>query len=151
MYIVGDKVVFTLSDGTQKDGTVFSVVDGTYDYRIKTEDGCIYTVHISDITRFERENVIGNKDDACKLRYDLLPVRALEEVVKVLTADVEKYGEGENWKNVPDFRRRYIAAGMRHGESYRSGEMFDKESGLHALAHRICDDLFLIEKDLSND
>jgi hypothetical protein len=91
----------------------------------------------------------GKKFDSGKLRYDLLPVDALYEVVKVLTYGAQKYDDN-NWKKVEDKLRRYTAAAMRHGEAYRAGEQRDEESKLHHLAHRICCDLFLLQTDLEN-
>ena len=41
----------------------------------------------------------GRKDDDGKLRYDLIPPLALEEVVRVLTFGAEKYGPN-NWRAV---------------------------------------------------
>ena len=96
------------------------------------------------------EEIVGDKHDLGKLRYDLLPVEALSEVVNVLTFGAEKYGDN-NWKQVENKHRRYTAAAMRHGEAYRGGERLDTESNLHHLAHRICCDLFLIQTDIKNE
>ena len=65
----------------------------------------------------------GRKDDASKVRYDLVPVDALREVAEVLTFGAEKYGD-ENWRRLDDLVRRYTAASMRHGEAFRGGECF---------------------------
>jgi hypothetical protein len=86
----------------------------------------------------------GRKEDIRKLQYSLLPPFALEEVVKVLTFGAKKY-DAENWRKVPDAVRRYTDASMRHGEAFRKGEVLDKESGIHHLAHRVCCDLFRLE------
>ena len=91
----------------------------------------------------------GKKFDEGKLRYDLLPVEALREVVKVLTFGAKKYGDN-NWK-ITKPESRYTAAAMRHGEAYRGGEVHDPESGIHHLAHRICCDLFLLQIDLEKE
>jgi len=96
------------------------------------------------------EEVTGVKHDLGKLRYDLLPVEALAEVVKVLSFGAQKYDD-DNWKHVDDKHKRYTAAAMRHGEAYRGGERLDTESNLHHLAHRICCDLFLIQTDIENE
>lgn len=88
----------------------------------------------------------GKKNDSAKLRYDLLPVEALREVVRVLTFGAGKYSDN-NWRFVTP-SSRYVAAAMRHGEAYRGGEMLDDETGAHHLAHQVCCDLFLIQLDL---
>lgn len=97
----------------------------------------------------EAENMKGEKFDTKKTRYDLIPVKALEEVAKVLTHGADKYSDN-NWRQVEDAHKRYTAAAMRHGELYRGGVSTDHESHLHHLAHRICCDLFLLQLDLED-
>lgn len=89
----------------------------------------------------------GRKFDGGKLRYDLLPVMALEDVVKGLTYGTIKYDDN-NWVKVPEGRKRYIAAAMRHIEKYRLGVLFDEESGVHHLSAAIDNLMFIVEKDL---
>lgn len=89
----------------------------------------------------------GRKHDGGKLRYDLLPVLALKDVVKGLTYGTIKYDDN-NWINVPEGRKRYIAAAMRHIEKYRMGVLFDEESGVHHLSAAIDNLMFIVEKDL---
>lgn len=88
----------------------------------------------------------GRKFDGGKLRYDLLPVHALEEVTRVITLGAEKY-DPENWKRVPEGRRRYIAAAFRHIEAWRKGETTD-EIGTHHIANAISNLMFILEKEL---
>ena len=88
----------------------------------------------------------GRKFDSGKLRYDLIPVLAQEEVVKVITLGAEKYDPG-NWKRVPEGRRRYYAAAMRHMEAWRKGEKQD-EIGTHHIANAISNLMFILEKEL---
>lgn len=88
----------------------------------------------------------GRKYDGGKLRYDLVPALALEEVVKVITKGAEKY-DPENWKRVPEGRRRYYAAAMRHMEAWRKGERQD-EIGTHHIANAISNLMFILEKEL---
>ena len=54
----------------------------------------------------------GIKLDAGKTRWDLLPLRTVEEIVKVYTFGAEKYGDN-NWQNLPDGYDRYKAAMFR--------------------------------------
>lgn len=87
----------------------------------------------------------GQKHDAGKPRYDLIPAHAEAEMVDVLTFGAGKYG-AENWRKVQ--RERYIAAAGRHRAAYRMGETNDPETGKHHLAHAMCCDAFVIELDL---
>jgi len=89
----------------------------------------------------------GRKFDGNKLEYGLLPPLALEATVDVLTFGAQKY-ERDNWKNVPDSKRRYYDALQRHLWAWKKGEIFDKESGKHHLAHAMCCLMFLYEHDI---
>jgi hypothetical protein len=92
----------------------------------------------------------GRKDDNAKVRFDLLPFGALEEIAKVLTFGAKKYDD-DNWRKVPNLRRRYLAAGFRHVWSWRKGEQRDPETGLHHLAHAACCFLFVLSYELGCD
>jgi len=85
-----------------------------------------------------------HKFDGGKLRYDLLPVDAVESVVKVLTYGAEKYCDN-GWKEVPNAIERYYAALLRHLVAWRKGEEIDLESGLKHLEHAACNIVFLLE------
>jgi Domain of unknown function (DUF5664) len=89
----------------------------------------------------------GRKFDGNKLEYGLLPPLALEETVKVLTFGAQKY-ERDNWKRVPESKRRYFDALQRHVWAWKQGEQIDPESGLHHLAHAMCCLMFLYEHDI---
>jgi len=89
----------------------------------------------------------GRKYDGNKSEYGLLPPFALEETVKVLTFGAQKY-ERDNWKKVPDSKRRYFDALQRHTWAWKKGEQVDPESGLHHLAHAMCCLMFLYEHDI---
>jgi hypothetical protein len=84
----------------------------------------------------------GLKFDNGKLRWDLLPLNAIEDTVKVLTFGANKYGPN-NWQQVDDAENRYFAALMRHIKAYRTGEKIDPESGIDHIAHAICNLVFL--------
>ena len=89
----------------------------------------------------------GRKFDGNKLEYGLLPPLALEATVDVLTFGAQKY-ERDNWKNVPDSKRRYYDALQRHLWAWKKGEILDKESGKQHLAHAMCCLMFLYEHDI---
>lgn len=76
----------------------------------------------------------GVKWDQKKLRYDLIPPSFSRGLAEVLTYGAAKYSD-DNWSKVPDLRRRYYAAMLRHVEAWRMGEAKDEESGLAHLDH----------------
>ena len=92
-------------------------------------------------------NSTGIKFDNHKPRMDLIPPHMELEVAKVLTAGAQKYS-AENWRHVPDLRRRYIAASKRHINALSRGEAVDEETGLHHAAHAVCCLMFLGEVEL---
>jgi hypothetical protein len=88
----------------------------------------------------------GRKFDGGKLEYGLLPPKALEATVDVLTFGAQKY-ERDNWKHVNDSKRRYFDALQRQMWAWKQGEQLDPESGKHHLAHALCCLMFLYEHD----
>ena len=114
---------------------------------------CAPTSHWAPLLRYDPQDVAftkttaGVKYDNGKPQWSLLPFRALTQVVEVLTYGAKKYAP-DNWKKVPDARRRYIDAGFRHFTAYASGETHDPETGKHHLAHAICCMLYLVAFDL---
>lgn len=74
----------------------------------------------------------GAKNDEGKLRYDLVPPDALEEVVRVYTHGAHKYGD-QNYRAGLNWSRVY-AAMLRHLEAWRKGEEVDPEGFLHLAA-----------------
>lgn len=93
----------------------------------------------------------GVKFDQGKPRWDLLPIREVEQVVKVLTHGAGKYAD-DNWQLiVADNPGRCIAAAYRHLAAWRQGEILDPESGQSHLAHAVCNLLFLLWNDNEED
>lgn len=92
-------------------------------------------------------NKVGVKYDNDKPQWSLVPFKAMTQVVDVLTYGARKYAP-DNWKKVPDARRRYIDAAFRHLSAYTSGEKNDSETGKSHLAHAMCCLLFLLAFDL---
>lgn len=74
----------------------------------------------------------GRKDDAGKLRFDLLPVKPLWELVRIYTIGAVKYAD-RNWENGLKWGRVF-AAMMRHAWKWWGGEKFDQVDGQHHLA-----------------
>lgn len=84
----------------------------------------------------------GEKHDAGKARWDLMPWEALRPVVVVLGHGAAKYAP-DNWRRVPKARDRYFAAALRHLVAWREGEQLDPESREPHLAHALRSLLFL--------
>lgn len=92
---------------------------------------------------------VGMKFDTDKPSLALIPTTLLMEVGKVLTYGAKKY-EAHNWKRGID-DSRLISAAMRHIAAYNAGVDFDSESGLHHLAHAICELAFAMDQNLLTD
>lgn len=90
---------------------------------------------------FEVNSQGGVKETGGKLRWTLLPIIALKEVVKVLEYGAKKYAP-DNWQKVE--KEKYKEALWRHWVAYNEGEKLDPETGLHHLAHLVCDALFIL-------
>lgn len=92
----------------------------------------------------------GRKDDSSKLRYSLLPVGTVNQVVQVLEYGASDKYEIDNWQKVPSARIRYYDAAMRHIDAWWNGELLDLDKGdqkgshLPHLAHAICCLMFLM-------
>lgn len=105
--------------------------------------GNVETVEID-----ERSGTVARKFDAGKLRYDLVPLDALEEITRVLTHGANKYGDW-NWLQGDGLAwSRLIGATYRHFMDWVMGETKDKETGMNNLAHCICCLLFLLTYQL---
>jgi hypothetical protein len=101
-----------------------------------------------DIVKASQEATSGGrKFDGGKLQYGLLPPLALKATVEILTFGAEKY-EPDNWKHVPDSKRRYFDAMQRHLWAWKEGEQNDPETGKNHLAHAMCCLMFLYEHDV---
>jgi len=91
----------------------------------------------------------GVKFDQEKPQWTLVPFKAFDHVVEVLTIGARKYAP-DNWKKVPNARQRYIDAAFRHMSAYAGGEKLDAETGKNHLAHAACCLLFLLAFDLDS-
>ena len=94
----------------------------------------------------EKGKPVGLKFDKGKDRWDLLVWFVIRDVVKIMTFGAEKYADNSWQGNVP-FKEKYFASLMRHISDWRMGEKVDPESGMHHLAHAICNCMFLIWGD----
>ena len=71
----------------------------------------------------------GRKDDADKLRYDLIPPEALQGLAYVYTLGARKYDD-RNWEKGLAYGRIYAAL-QRHLEAWRLGEDHDPDGQHH--------------------
>lgn len=86
------------------------------------------------------------KFDQGKLKWNLLPIEATEEIIKVLEFGAKKYGdfnwlensEGVEWT-------RYMNAADRHFAKFKKGVDIDEDSGLLELAHLATNILMLLQ------
>jgi len=89
----------------------------------------------------------GRKHDDGKRRWDLIPWRALGLVADALTLGASKHGD-DGWRTLPNARRRYYAATLRHLTAWWDGDAIDHDDGLPHMAHAIADALLLLALDL---
>lgn len=85
---------------------------------------------------------VGVKDFKKKLRWTLIPFKALEGCVRVLMYGATTKYAPDNWKKVEP-QGVYLDAIFRHLVAYKSGEENDDETGESHLSHILCDALFL--------
>lgn len=91
--------------------------------------------------------MMGQKFDAEKDDWSLLPLAPIRAVIRVLMYGAVKYGR-DNWMHVPNARNRYYSAALRHLTAWFEGEQHDKETGENHLAHALCCLTFLLGFDL---
>lgn len=87
-----------------------------------------------DQTQLADRPETGYKNDRLddKLRWDLLPMSEIEDIVKLYHRGAKKY-KPDSWKQLNDGFNRYRAALMRHMMAYLNGERYDKETGSNHL------------------
>lgn len=79
------------------------------------------------------EKSIKNDHTDHKLRWDLLPLQEIEDIVEVYTAGAEKYGPNK-WQGLEDGFNRYKGALLRHLAEYDKGNFTDPDTGCKHLA-----------------
>lgn len=87
----------------------------------------------------------GLKCDGTKPDWSLIPMDAVEEVVKVMTFGARKYAK-HNWCKVEP--ERYLSALLRHLTAIQKGEVIDPDSGLPHMSHVACNAIFLTSLQL---
>ncbi len=93
------------------------------------------SVRTKDDDGGDEEPGVGMKNDFKdgKLRWDLLPLEEIEDIVRLYTAGARKYGPN-NWQNLPDGINRYKGALLRHLMEFERGNEIDPETGGYSLA-----------------
>ena len=84
----------------------------------------------------------GVKYDQHKIRWDLVPFDAVNEIAKVLTFGAAKY-DARNWEKGMNWSRVFGAV-QRHLTRWFHGQDKDRETGLTHLAHAGCCIFFLL-------
>ena len=92
------------------------------------------------------KKTIGIKHDHHKIRWDLVPYDAVNEIAKVLTFGAAKY-EARNWEKGMDWSRAFGAL-QRHLTRWFHGQDRDKETRLTHLANAGCCLFFLLSWEL---
>lgn len=85
----------------------------------------------------------GAKDNADKPRVDLLPMKAVEAMARVLGYGAVKY-RPHNWRRGLSWSET-MASATRHLMRFQDGENLDPESGQPHLAMAMCQVAFLTE------
>lgn len=88
----------------------------------------------------------GIKHDQQKIRWDLVPYDAVNEIAKILTFGSVKY-EARNWEKGMGWSRAFGAL-QRHLTRWFHGQDLDKETRLTHLANAGCCLFFLISWEL---
>lgn len=101
-----------------------------------------------EIEQIKKDPFYKGKWDNGKIRYELVPLSAIEALGKVMTFGATRYGI-ETWRLLPKANDRYYAATLRHLFAYRNGEYLDKDSGMPHLFHALTNIAFLIELNLA--
>ena len=79
----------------------------------------------------KRNNGLKNDLAEDKLRWDLLPIEEIEELVDILTKGAKKYADN-SWQELPNGVERYKAALMRHlVEWWKGNEIDDRVGGIN--------------------
>jgi len=91
----------------------------------------------------------GFKYDSTKVRWDLLPFDAINEIAKVMTYGSVKY-EPRNWEKGMSWNRVFASL-QRHLVSWFNGEDVDPESKMSHLAHAGCCILYLLAYEFRDD
>jgi len=100
-------------------------------------------INMADKINPEDKPGMGQKHDASKERFDLIPIKPLMALAQLFTRGAEKYGE-RNWEQGMKFGRLF-AAMIRHAFKWWAGEKYDPIDGQHHLTAVSWNALVLME------
>lgn len=109
---------------------------------ICTTEPCLSEDGLPNFEPIKKES--GLKYDEGKNRWDLVPFKYLDELVKVYTEGAKDHGDNR-WQDISS--ERWFAALMRHITAWRNGQKIDPQYGLHHLAHAMWNCIALMYKD----
>jgi hypothetical protein len=114
-----------------------------------SENATLGQNEMKEYKRNDEENAqMGQKTagrfSAGKTRHDLMAPLALDEIARVYTYGTQKYDDDNWWKGLR-WKKDVFGCILRHVWKWFRGEKFDKESGLHHLAHAAWNCITLME------
>jgi Domain of unknown function (DUF5664) len=89
------------------------------------------------------EGPCAAKPTAPKLRFELIPVRPMQELALAITIGAEKHGD-DDWLKEPKPISHHVGALCRHLYAFMAGEVRDQD-GQHHLASVAARALMIIE------
>ena len=90
----------------------------------------------------------GLKYDSGKLRWSLLPMEPIEQIVQIPEFGAKKYTDN-SWQQLENGKQRYYDALQRHLYAhYTKKEKNDPESNLPHLSHALTNCMFLLYLEL---
>jgi len=84
---------------------------------------------------------LGERKNEGKLKWSLVPMKALEPLVRVLMFGAKKYDD-HNWKKGLKYTET-LESMQRHMNSFADGVDKDEESGIEHVGHIMCNAMFL--------
>lgn len=143
LYELNQRMQVFLRDGRSEEASFYKALEELLDAKHYNKTYLLYSV-VEELSKYfdNTEHNDGIKADDGKIEWDLLSLKELEPMLRVLMFGAKKYAK-DNWQKVQDGKTRYYNALMRHLSSYAAGELTDSESGESHLAHALCNLYFL--------
>lgn len=146
-YDMSESTVFPERTPTAVDTTI--IEPGSWDNPLDLTDFML--VH-----KYTKEE--GTADKGKALKYDdnkvdwaILPLGAVEEIIKVMKFGESKYARGNFAEGTGLSYTRLLNALVRHTFAFMRGEDLDPESGLSHMAHAGCCVLFILHYIVNGD
>ncbi|MDR0797958.1 MAG: DUF5664 domain-containing protein [Nitrososphaerota archaeon] len=128
---MSEKVIVVKGSDVVRDSTKTSLITSKRTYEICSSDLLCVSSNLD----------VGHKDDYGKPRLELVEPDFLTGLAEVIGYGAQKYGEG-NWKKGLNPGRFYGAL-LRHANAFWSGEVYDKDTGLHHMLHVAVNAMFI--------